>query len=76
MFDQAPEHRRFKFRSGFLVNGHDRLLARCLAGYPGVVRRISMLSGELSQILPYRSANRIPIQGNFGVLYPKLPLER
>jgi len=24
MFDQAPEHGRLKFRSGFVVNRHDR----------------------------------------------------
>src|ERR1700720_240799 len=32
MFDQAPEHRRFKFRSGLLVDRHgllSRLLSRC-----------------------------------------------
>jgi hypothetical protein len=27
MFDEAPEHRGFKFRSGFVVNRHDRGLA-------------------------------------------------
>src|SRR3984957_13461955 len=55
MFDQAPEHRSFKFRSALLV---DRP-GRTLAGYLAVVRRISRLGGELSQILPYRSANRV-----------------
>ena len=27
MFDQAPEHRGFKFRSGFVVDRHGRNLA-------------------------------------------------
>src|SRR6185312_13463626 len=49
MFDQPSEHRRFKFRSGLLVSRHGRYLA--------ILRRISTLNGELSQILPYRSAN-------------------
>src|SRR5580693_7216714 len=39
MFDQAPEHGRFKFRSGFLVNRHDHTLVRC-PGYLAVVRTI------------------------------------
>jgi hypothetical protein len=31
MFDEAPEHRSFKFRSGFVVNRHEHDLNRCLA---------------------------------------------
>src|SRR5229473_1546652 len=50
MLDQAPENGSFKFCSGFVVNRHDRHLA--------VLRRLLMLDGKLSHILPYRSANR------------------
>src|SRR5258706_8680859 len=54
VLDEAPEHRGFKFRSGFVVNRHDpsRPLVR------GFARSSLILSGELSQILPYRSAKR------------------
>src|SRR5712671_8053190 len=38
MFDEAPEHRGFKFRSGFVVDCHDCYLA--------AVRRILILSGS------------------------------
>jgi hypothetical protein len=50
MFDQAPENGGFKFRSGFVVNGHGRTLA--------VLRKLIAIRWELSQILPYRSVNR------------------
>src|SRR5476649_40175 len=72
MFDQAPEHRRFKFRSGLLVDRHSRYLA----GYLAIVRKISTLDGELSQILPYRGANRVSSGGISADLWLKTPLER
>jgi hypothetical protein len=57
MFDQSPEYRGFEFRSGFVVNCHDRDLARYLA----VSREDIDIKWELSQILPYRSAKRAQI---------------
>ena len=50
MFDQAPENGGFEFRSGFVVNRHDR--------DPVVSRKLIDIKWQLSQILPYRSANR------------------
>src|SRR6266850_3849502 len=49
MPDKAPEHGGFKFRSGFVVNRHRRYLAVSLKDID--------IKWELSQILPYRSAN-------------------
>src|SRR6202163_3249013 len=54
MFDEPPEHRGFKFRSGFVVNCHDRISTVNLA----VSRKLIDLRWELSQILPYRRAKR------------------
>jgi hypothetical protein len=59
MFDQAPEYRGLKFRSGFVVNRHDRDLARYLA----VSRKDIDIKWELSQILPYRRAKRAQMDG-------------
>jgi hypothetical protein len=50
MLDQAPENGGFEFRPGFVVDGHDCELA-CWA-------KLIDLRWALSQILPYRSANR------------------
>jgi hypothetical protein len=54
MFDQPPEHRGFKFRSGFVVNCHDRISTVNLA----VSRKLIDPRWELSQILPYQRAKR------------------
>jgi hypothetical protein len=59
MFDQSPEYRGFEFRSGFVVNCHDRDLARYLT----VSREDIDIKWELSQILPYRSAKRAQMEG-------------
>src|SRR5258705_1798528 len=50
MFDEAPEHRGFKFRSGFVVDCHDCYLRSCAQDID--------LKWEMSQSLPYRSVNR------------------
>src|SRR5258708_35627663 len=63
MFDQAPEDGGFKFRSGFVVNGHDRDLA--------VLRNLIDIRWELSQILPYRSAKQSNNGRDFGCLSPE-----
>src|SRR5882762_2302633 len=42
MFDEAPEHRGFKFRSGFVVDCHDCYLA--------AVRRTLILSGSCHRV--------------------------
>ena len=49
MFDQTPEGGGLKFRSGFVVDRHDCILA--------VLRNLKGIKWELSQILPYRRAN-------------------
>src|SRR5882757_7829837 len=51
MLDEAPEHRGLEFRSGFVVNRHGRTLV--------VSRKDTGIRWALSQILPYRGANRV-----------------
>jgi hypothetical protein len=59
MLDKAPEDGGFKFRSGFVVNRHRRYLAVSLQDID--------IKWELSQILPYRSANRALTGGDSAV---------
>ena len=64
MFDQAPENGGFEFRSGFVVDRHDLALSPCCA-------KLIDIRWELSQILPYRSANRAIARRDF-----RLPMRR
>src|SRR3981189_1151404 len=68
MLDKAPEDGGFKFRSGFVVNRHRRYLAVSL--------KVTDIKWELSQILPYRSANRALTGGNSATYCLKIPLGR
>jgi hypothetical protein len=63
MFDQPPEDGGFEFRSGFVVNCHGRSLA-VSQGYRhyGDIA----IKWALSQILPYRGANRASTGRIFG----------
>ena len=55
MFDETPEHRGFKFCSGFVVDRH-------VIASPVSWQDID-IKWELSQILPYRGAKRAPSGG-------------
>src|SRR5450759_1117725 len=66
MFDKAPENGGFEFCSGFVVNRHVRDLA--------VLRKLIGIRWELSQILPYRSANSAIKDGISAAHWLKRPL--
>jgi hypothetical protein len=68
MFDKAPEDGGFEFRSGFVVNRHDR--------DPVVSRKLIDIKWQLSQILPYRSANMAIQSGISPAHHLKAPFGR